>query len=61
MHLTVEVDREDDGRWIASLVEVPGVMAYGAPRHEAIICTLTLLVDVLRERAEHGEPLAADD
>ena len=34
--LQVETEREDDGRWIAEVVELPGVMAYGATRDEAV-------------------------
>ncbi len=35
MHLSVEVDREDDGRWIAEALELPGVMTCGQTREEA--------------------------
>ena len=36
MILSIELDREDDGRWIAEALELPGVMTYGATREEAI-------------------------
>lgn len=36
MKLSIELDREDDGRWIAEALELPGVMTYGATREEAI-------------------------
>ena len=36
MNLTIELDREEDGRWIAEALELPGVMCYGSTRHEAI-------------------------
>jgi predicted RNase H-like HicB family nuclease len=31
----IEFEREEDGRWIADILELPGVMAYGASKHEA--------------------------
>jgi hypothetical protein len=36
MKLTIECEREIDGRWIAEIVQVPGAIAYGATRHEAM-------------------------
>ena len=36
MNLTIELDREDDGRWIAEALELPGVMCFGQTRDEAI-------------------------
>jgi predicted RNase H-like HicB family nuclease len=36
VNLTIELDREDDGRWIAEVLELPGVMRYGQTRDEAI-------------------------
>lgn len=51
----VEVDREDDGRWIAEVVELPGVLAYGQSRDEAIERAKALSLRVLADRLEHGE------
>jgi predicted RNase H-like HicB family nuclease len=34
--LTIEVEREDDGRWLAEVLEIPGALAYGQTREEAI-------------------------
>jgi predicted RNase H-like HicB family nuclease len=51
----VDVDREDDGRWIADVGELPGVMVYGASREEAVAKAKVLAVRVLAERREHGE------
>lgn len=53
----VEVDREDDGRWIAEVPSLPGVLTYGATRDEAVRKAQALSLRVLAERLEHGEPL----
>lgn len=55
MHLTVETEREDDGRWIGEVPELPGVLAYGASREEAIAHVKALSLRVLADRLEHGE------
>ena len=55
MHFTVEIDQEEDGRWIADIPELPGVMTYGATRQEAITQAQALALRVLAERIEHGE------
>jgi predicted RNase H-like HicB family nuclease len=55
MNLTFETEQEDDGRWLAEVPELPGVMAYGASRDEALVKAETLALRVLAERLEHGE------
>lgn len=55
MNLTVDVAREDDGRWIAEVPELPGVMVYGLVRQEAIDRAQALALRVLADRLEHGE------
>jgi predicted RNase H-like HicB family nuclease len=55
MHLTVEVDREEDGRWIAEVPDLKGVLAYGSSREEAIAHAQALALRVLADRLEHGE------
>ncbi len=52
---TVEIEREDDGRWIGEVIDLPGVLAYGATRDEAIARTKALAFRVLADRLEHGE------
>lgn len=52
---SIELDREDDGRWIAEIQSLPGVMAYGATRDEAIARVEVLALRVLAERIENGE------
>jgi predicted RNase H-like HicB family nuclease len=51
----VEVDQEVDGRWIAEVPELPGVLAYGQTREEAVRKAQALSLHVLAERLEHGE------
>lgn len=58
--LKVEVDRETDGRWIAEIPELPGVLAYGALREEALTHAQALALRVLAERLEHGEAIPLD-
>lgn len=58
--LKVEVDRETDGRWIAEIPELPGVLAYGASREEALTHAQALALRVLAERLEHGEAIPLD-
>ncbi len=60
VNLTIELDREDDGRWIAEAIELPGVMCYGQTREEAICNTERLAIEVLADRISHGELLASD-
>jgi predicted RNase H-like HicB family nuclease len=58
--LTIELDRENHGRWIAEVPELPGVMAYGATRNEAISNAERLAIDVITDRVAHDEmPSAA--
>lgn len=54
---SVEVERESDGRWIAEVTELPGVVAYGQSREEAIRRAQALSLHVLADRLEHGEAL----
>jgi predicted RNase H-like HicB family nuclease len=53
----VEVGQEDDGRWIAEVPELPGVLAYGETREEAVRRAQALSLRVLAERLENGEAL----
>jgi len=55
MNLSIELDREDDGRWIAEAVELPGVMTYGETREDAISNTERLAIEVIPDRVKHGE------
>jgi predicted RNase H-like HicB family nuclease len=51
----VETEQELDGRWIAEVPELPGVLAYGQSRDEAVRKAQALSLHVLAERLEHGE------
>ena len=53
--LSIELDREDDGRWIAEALELPGVMTCGSTREEAISNTEKLAIEVISDRITHGE------
>jgi predicted RNase H-like HicB family nuclease len=53
--LTIEVEREDDGRWIAEVVDLLGDIAYGQSRQEAIDRVQALSLRVLADRLENGE------
>ena len=55
--MKIEIDREDDGRWIAEIPELPGVMAYGDSRNEAISKAEAWALRVLADRLEHGEEI----
>jgi predicted RNase H-like HicB family nuclease len=54
MRLTVEFDREKDGRWIADVPELPGVLVYGRSRKEALANAQALAFDVLASDVRHG-------
>ena len=53
----LEVEQEEDGRWIAEVPELPGVLVYGQTREEAVRKAQALSLRVLAERLEHGESL----
>lgn len=53
--LKIDFEREDDGRWIAEIASLPGVMAYGATRQEARGRVEALALRTLADRLDHGE------
>jgi predicted RNase H-like HicB family nuclease len=53
--VTIELDREEDGRWIAEAIELPGVMCYGQTQAEAISNTERFAIEVIADRIAHGE------
>jgi len=55
MTLTVEYEREEDGRWLAEVLELQGVLAYGQTSEEAIAKAQALALRLLADRLEHGE------
>jgi predicted RNase H-like HicB family nuclease len=54
--LTIEIEREEDGRWMAEVPELPGVIAYGANQDDARNKAAALALRVIADRIEHGEP-----
>jgi predicted RNase H-like HicB family nuclease len=55
MTFTVEFEREDDGRWLAEVIELPGVLVYGSTSDEAIARAQALALRVVADRLEHSE------
>ncbi|MES2319693.1 MAG: type II toxin-antitoxin system HicB family antitoxin [Pseudomonadota bacterium] len=55
MNLTLECEQEVDGRWIAEVPELPGVLAYGRSANDAMAKAQVLALRVLAERLEHAE------
>lgn len=55
MTFKVEIEQEEDGRWIAEVVDLPGVLAYGQTPEEARAKVQALALRVVADRLEHGE------
>lgn len=55
MTFTIELEREDDGRWVAEIPALSGVMCYGQSRDEAMARVQALALRVIAERLEHRE------
>jgi predicted RNase H-like HicB family nuclease len=55
--LGIEVEQEEDGRWLAEVPELSGVLAYGQTRAEAIDRAKALALRVIADRLDHGEPV----
>jgi len=53
----IEIDREEDGRWIAEVPDLRGVMVYGQSRQEAISKVEALALRVIADRLDHGESI----
>ena len=58
MNYTLDCELEEDGRWLAEVLELPGVLAYGATREEAMVKAEALALRVIADRLEHGESRA---
>ena len=61
VRLTCEVERETDGRWLAEVPELPGVMAYGVDADQALAAAKALALRVIADRIENGEGQGAVD
>ena len=57
MNLPIELEQEEDGRWIAEIDELDGVLVYGETRDDAIRNVKTLALRVIADRLENGESL----
>lgn len=55
MTLTIETEQEEDGRWLAEVPSLPGVVTYGRTRTDAFARVQALALRVLADRLEHGE------
>ncbi|HLA80116.1 MAG TPA: type II toxin-antitoxin system HicB family antitoxin [Thermoleophilia bacterium] len=55
--MRIEVEREEDGRWIAEVDDLPGVMAYAKTREDAISKVEALALRVIADRIDHGESI----
>jgi len=53
----IEIEREEDGRWIADVPDLPGVLVYGQSREEAISKVEALALRIIADRLEHGEAI----
>jgi predicted RNase H-like HicB family nuclease len=58
--LKIEVEREEDGRWIGEAPDLPGVMAYGKTEGEALAKTEALALRVIARRLEQGEQVPVE-
>ena len=57
MNLIIEIEQEEDGRWIAEIPEIPGAMTYGQTSQQAVISIKSLALRILADRLEHGESI----
>lgn len=55
--MKIELGREDDGRWIAEIPDIAGVMVYGSTKQEAISKAEALALRAMADRLEHGEAI----
>ncbi|MBM4056506.1 MAG: type II toxin-antitoxin system HicB family antitoxin [Planctomycetes bacterium] len=55
--MNIELEQEKDGRWIAEIKQLPGVMVYGQNREDAISKVEALALRVIADRVEHGDPI----
>lgn len=58
--LKIEIEREDDGRWIGEVPALPGVLAYGRTVEEARAKAEALALRTIADRIEHGEPVPTE-
>jgi predicted RNase H-like HicB family nuclease len=54
-NMKVEIEQESDGRWIAEVPSLPGAMAYGSTRAQAVAKAEALVLRIMADKLEHGE------
>jgi predicted RNase H-like HicB family nuclease len=59
--MTIELELENDSRWLAEVVELPGVLAYGQSRQEALTRAQALALRALADRLDHDEEVSGMD
>jgi predicted RNase H-like HicB family nuclease len=59
--MVIEIDEEADGRWMAEVPDLPGVMVYGTSRQDAVAKAEALALRVIADRLDHGEAVPALD
>lgn len=59
MKFTVEYEQEDDGRWLAEVKEIPGVLTYGNDPDQAVAHAQALALRVIADRLDNGEAVPA--
>lgn len=59
MDFTLDLEREEDGRWLAEIPQLPGVLAYGKTKEEPTAAAKALALRVVADRIEHGEDAGA--
>ena len=57
MQIRIETEQEEDGRWLSEIPALPGVLAYGQTRQQAVANVQVLALRVIADRIEHGESL----
>ena len=55
--MKIDVEKEEDGRWIAEVSDLPGVLAYGKTREDSIAKVEALALRVIADRIDHGETI----
>ena len=55
--MNIEIEREGDDRWMAEVPDLPGVMAYGQNKKEAVSKVNALALRVMADRLEHGDEI----
>ena len=55
--MKIDIEKEEDGRWIADVSDLPGVLAYGKTREDAIAKVEALALRVIADRIDHGETI----